>query len=258
MSKIIVTTYFEFDSEKNDFYLEHFKKMIPLGFEIILFLDCKLEKMKQELEQYNIKIVIIHWDDLPINRFITDNNLEIKIPGSNPKDNLKFHILMNTKIYFLKLAKDIVTKDIYIWFDFGGFKLTKDIESFQYNISKLKKTNQVIIPGGFKPCIFLDDLLCSRLVYWRFLGTILICPEHLVEKLNIENDKIINRMLLNNAITWEINNWCNIEYNNEGLIRYFKGDHNKDLWTFFNIKKFLVISFKFLIHILNLNVILNF
>ena len=240
MTNLVVTSFFEFDSSKTEFYFNHFIRQIEENLKTILFLDKNLEHKKEILEKYtNLEIVFINWNDLPINKFIQENEFNtITIPGSNSKDNIKFHILMNSKIYLVKLASTYVKADLYTWVDFGIFKITNEswYWSFERNLSKLSKSDKIIIPGGFEASKFLPECISMTRVFWRFLGGIFVCPKELIDVFNEENDKIIYPMLKERKLTWEVNIWCNIEWNAKNIIRYFKADHNSHMWGFFDNK----------------------
>jgi hypothetical protein len=239
MSFTFVTAYFEFNKDKNTMYFNQFKKLVETNFPIILYLDRKLEERKEELSKYsNLQIILIDWDDLFINKFIKDENIEkIQIPMSNSKDNLNFLILMNSKNYFIKEASKISDKPIITWIDFGIMKITNDIAHFKYNFSNLHSLHKVLIPGGFREKTLLNDLILMHSIFWRFLGGLIICPRNLVDTFNDECDKETCSLLKTNKLTWEVNLWANVEYKNQDLIRYFKADHNRAMFGLFDKKR---------------------
>ena len=98
MSNVFITSYFELDKSKTDFYFCQFQKLINTNFEIILFLDSKLESRVDELKQYkNLKVILLNWSDLYlIKTGLTQQQIDsLKIPSKNPKDNVNYLLLMN-------------------------------------------------------------------------------------------------------------------------------------------------------------------
>lgn len=233
-----VTAYFEFNKDKNTMYFNHFKRLVETDFPTILYLDRKLEERIEELSKYsNLQIILIDWDELFINKFIKDENIEnIQTPMSNSKDNLNFLILMNSKNYFIKEASIISDKPIIVWIDFGIMKITNDIQHFKFNFSCLNYSNKVLIPGGFRDRTILNEPVLMHSIFWRFLGGLIICPRNLVDKFNDECNKEVVALLKNNKLTWEVNLWANVEYKNQDLIRYFKADHNRAMFSLFDKK----------------------
>jgi len=245
MSFNFVTAYFELDSSKNDFYFFQFQKLVETGFSIILYLDSKLSSKVDELSKYkNLKVILFDWNNLYLNKIFTNEYFDsCEIPKSGPKDNIRYLTLINSKIYLLTLALNEVASNIdtLVWIDFGIFKITDDIEHFKYNFSRLKKQTNILIPGGFRSKRLLseDDLIDS--VYWRFLGGIIIAPRDQVITLNEANNVELLKLIKNKKMTWEVNIWTNIEYNNPKLIKYFRSDHNKTMFGYYD-KKIILIS----------------
>ena len=243
MSNIFITSYFELDKSKTDFYFENFQKLIDTNFEILLYLDSKLESRVENLKQYsNLKIILLDWNDLYLIKTLSKDQIDsLEIPSKNPKDNVNYLLLMNSKSYIMKLALEQCSHDTLIWLDFAGLKLTNDIEHFKNNFSKLKKYEKIIIPGGFRNRELLTDDNLFRNICWRFLGTIAVFPRNLIEKFNDEQNIELKKLLDTGKITWEVNIWANIEYNNPDLIQYFRADHNKTMFGLYD-KKIILIS----------------
>lgn len=242
-----VTAYFEFDDSKNEFYFNQFQKLIDTKFPIILYLDKKLSSKLVELSNYkNVKTILYDWNDLYINKLFTVdqlNSFNIPLKKDNSKDNIKFLTLMNSKSYFLNLALEQTpsTVDTLVWIDFGIFKITNDIEHFKTNFSKLKKQDKVLIPGGFRSKKLLSDQELIDSVYWRFLGGLIVAPREKVTIFNDANNIELLKLLKNQMMTWEVNIWANVEINNPELIKYFRADHNKTMFGFYD-KKIILAS----------------
>lgn len=243
MPHVFVTSYFELDQSKTDFYFENFQKLINTNFEILLYLDSKLESKIDNLKKYsNLKVILLDWNDLYLIKTLSKEKINsLEIPSNNPKDNVNYLLLMNSKSYIMKLALDQCSHDTLIWLDFAGLKLTNDLEHFKNNFSKLKKYDKILIPGGFKNRELLVDYNLFKQVCWRFLGTIAIFPRNLIEKFNDEQNIELKKLLDFGKITWEVNIWANIEYNNPDLIQYFRADHNKTMFGLYD-KKIILIS----------------
>ena len=128
MSFSFVTAYFQFDPTKDEFYFKHFNRLVTTEFPIILYLDSKLsEKVSDYKDNKNVKIILMNWEDLYLNKRLTQDEISsLKISTGNKKDNAKFLILMNSKSEFLKLAMDESDSPLLIWVDFCILKLTDD------------------------------------------------------------------------------------------------------------------------------------
>jgi hypothetical protein len=247
MTFTFITCYIQLDELRNETYFNHFYKLAEMNFPIILFFDKKLENKINLFEKYkNVTIKLIDWIDLPINKYILDNNIiNIEKPKKldEPKDSVEYMILMNSKTFFMKLAKDITTDDQLVWIDFAGLKLTNDLEHFKKNFSNLKNYNKILIPGGFKDKQNLSEDQLMYSIHWRFLGTVYISPRIYIDKFYSDNYNIVTEMLNNKKITWEVNVWANIEANND-YIQHYRADHNKSLYGYNDVKIILLSMIK--------------
>lgn len=247
MSFSFVTAYFQFDPTKDEFYFKHFNRLVTTEFPIILYLDSKLsEKVSDYKDNKNVKIILMNWEDLYLNKRLTQDEVEsLKISTGNKKDNAKFLILMNSKSEFLKLAMDESDSPLLIWVDFCILKLTDDLDHFKRNFLSLKNITKIMIPGGFfdEP-VFLDNAKLFNCVYWRFLGGVLICPRELIVKFNDDHYVEMEKLFAEGRITWEVNYWCNIEYNNPEMIHYYRADHTKTMFGFNDTKLMLLSMIK--------------
>ena len=249
MTFTFITAYYEFDNTKNDFYFSEFYKLVNMNFPILLFLDHNLEYKLDELKKFtNLTVILFRWEDLPINKYINENKIEdISLPiGSNSKDNLKFFILMNSKMHLLTESKKYIADNLFIWIDFGCLKVTRDLDHFKRNFIQIQENynyDYILIPGGFEPKTCLGNNELAGVVFWRFLGGLIIAPRHLIVKLDEEMNKIIFDLLDRNKIAYEVNLFCNIEFNNENLIRYYKADHSNAMFGFYDIKRIFFSSF---------------
>lgn len=239
-----VTCYYELDKNKNEIYLDQFKKLLKMNFQVILFLDSKLKVWENEFKEYNnLKYYFIDWNNLPIVDFLGENINKLELPNNRnlEKDTKEFLILMNSKPYFLAKAKEYTTSDTLVWIDFGILKITNDLDHFKRNFSQLKKYNKILIPGGIFSKNILDENKLMEGIFWRFLGGIIICPRELVDDFCIKTFMEVLKLLNKNKITWEVNIWANIEYENPDMIHYYRADHNKSMFGLYD-KKVILIS----------------
>jgi tetratricopeptide (TPR) repeat protein len=245
MSFSFVTAYFQLDESKNNDYFSEFNRLVETNFPIVLFLDKKLENKANELKKNNnLKIVLLDWNDLYINKLLQDQVKNLKTPEilGNTIDNTNNLILLNSKTFFVKLALDLIENvDTLVWIDFDGLKQTNDIEHFKRNFSKLKKYEKVFIPGGSMEKTLLDSNKIMENINSRFLGSVFICPKDLVNKFNDEYKKEMEMLFKENKITWDVNIWSNIEYNNENLIKHFRSNNSKAMFGFYD-KKVILLS----------------
>jgi hypothetical protein len=239
-----VSAYFELNPSQTNTYFQHFKRLVSLGFPIILFLDSKLEYRKYELEDTNVRIEIMDWDLFPINQYRSSHGLlsPLEQPRhfSETKDTEQYMTLMNTKPFFLVQASHLCAFETYVWIDFGILKLTQDLEHVRANFSKLKQYSKIVIPGGFQSKGLLSDEQLMSHVHWRFCGGIVICPKQHIESFFHSTFQELVALVSKRKITWELNLWANVEARHPELIQYYSADCNPKIFGFYDQKIVLV------------------
>jgi len=251
MSFTFVTSYFNLNNEANDINFKLFDKLVETNFQVILFLDKKLEEKKKEYEKYsNVQIILFNWDDLYLNKLLNSSKIDQIERPSEYKDDLNSLILSNSKTYLLKLAKELFDLKILVWIDLTIIKYldTNDtIECFKRNFAKLRNYNKIVIPGGIGSLKLLVEDNVFKGISDRFLSGLLVCPENLIDKFHDSYMNEVELLLKEKSIkqlTWDVNYLTNIEQKNPNLIHYYRTSYGKQLFSFYDKKVILVSMIK--------------
>ena len=134
---------------------------------------------------------------------------------------------MNNKIYFVEEAmkKNLFNTSLFSWIDFRIFHIFSNdnvINNKLYELSTKKYINQTIyFPGNLKNITDITDS-----INWRFLGGLFIIDKNNLIKLVNETSILLNNL---DTLTWEVNIWAILEYNNVFNFRWYYSDHNNSL-----------------------------
>ena len=160
-------------------------------------------------------------NELHINKL----SLPTKLPEERniEKDTEDYLKLMNNKIFFVEEANkvNIFNTNVFAWIDFRIFHIITDNELVTKKLQdiSIKKYDSNIIEfaGNWQ-----NKNLELNKINWRFLGGYFLISNNKISDL-IEKTK--NILFILSTLTWEVNIWAILEYNNFDFGWYF-GNHN--------------------------------
>jgi hypothetical protein len=113
--------------------------------------------------------------------------------------------------------------NIYAWIDFRIYHIFKDDLKANKKIIELasKKFNYPVVyfPGNLPYKKNIVDF-----VNWRFLGGFFILDKENINKLSNETTNILQNL---DTLTWEVNIWAILEFNNKFDFGWYFADHNE-------------------------------
>lgn len=219
---MFVTAYFDIGQDKLKSYLEKFQKLSKLR--MILFTDPSLESTFSGLSS-TVKVEAVCLQDLEIFRLCQQFE-NLPTCRNSEKDTKDFLSLMNTKVEFLKLAKELCEDETLIWIDFGIMKIVKNEELVLHKLEEIQKSKveKVTLPGCWCPCIPSPHQVC-----WRFCGGLVVCPRDQVEEFR---EGVLSVLQRSEILTWEVNVWTVLEQESN-LFSWYRGDHNDSMFLNF-------------------------
>jgi len=225
---MLVTCYYDIYNKPEKFmeYIYLFYDLGTSGIPIIVFTDPELVS-KFHIFPYNVKVIGIPLKEFELYSIGMNYDRELPVNRTTDKDTKEFYSLMNTKMEFIKKAKEYCEDETLIWIDFGILKIVKNKERF---LSKLREVNEtkckkMTIPGcwSFGRGMSVDN------IHWRFCGGFFVIPRKEVERFYNHSKGVLNdfcRMEMY-KLTWETNVWSVIESCAEkDNIDWYFADHN--------------------------------
>ena len=152
--------------------------------------------------------------------------------GDNPnKNTIAYHAVQHQKTEWLKLATMADDNaDTFVWMDYGIFHQPGVTAAVISDFLKRVRPNDFAIPGCWNPKdgVRLDQSMPN----WRFCGSLAIVPRQYV----VEFDALVKmttkaRVRFLNHLTWEVNDWADVELMKKLPIRWYEADHNEKQFT---------------------------
>lgn len=207
-------------------YFPYFEQLAKSGIPLVLFMDENYKEFGEYIIQIysNVKIIkYITKNDLYVNQFI--KNKELPSIRNEKKDTSDYLSLMNNKIYFVEEAMktNIYSTNTFAWIDFRIFHVfSNDYEQLYNKLYELSIRNyeekSIYFPGNLEVKKNIVDS-----INWRFLGGFFILDKNSIINLTNETSKLVSNM---NRISWEVNIWAILEYNNIFNFGWYFADHN--------------------------------
>jgi hypothetical protein len=223
-----VTAFLNINNCDTNQYFPYFERLVKSNIPIVLFMDINYKEYGEYLiKTYpNVKILkYITKNDLYVSKYI--KNKPLPLNRNHKKDTEDYLTLMNNKIYFVDEAmkKNIFNTSLFSWIDFRIFHIFSNdnlINNKLYELSTKKYINQTIyFPGNLKNITDITDS-----INWRFLGGLFIIDKNNLIKLVNETSILLNNL---DTLTWEVNVWAILEYNNIFNFGWYYSDHNNSL-----------------------------
>jgi len=225
---MLVTCYYDIYQKPERFndYLALFRPLGQSGLPIVLFVEPHMVSQFEEFPA--VKVHALELKSCELYSMGMGYNRELPGNRSVEKDTKEFFSLMNTKMEFIKKAKELYP-DIpqYAWIDFGIMKIMKNKERVLNHLREaLKKPyEKVMIPG----CWAFGRSFTVNAIHWRFCGGFFIMPSAHVERF-FEHSKCVLKDFCTMEmykLTWETNVWTIIENCAErDNIGWYFADHN--------------------------------
>ncbi len=225
---MLVTCYYDIYNKPERFleYLYLFYDLGISGIPIILFTDPKFVS-KFSIFPSTVKVVGVPLEDFEL--YMTGMKYSRELPQYRTisKDTKEFFSLMNSKIEFVKKAKELCNDETFIWIDYGILKIVNNKERF---LNKLKEVNEmkfkkITIPG----CWSYGRQFTVESINWRFCGGLFMISRKDIDRFYDHSKCVLTDFCTKDMykLTWETNIWTIIECcaEKENIDWYF-ADHN--------------------------------
>ena len=207
------------------------EKLFLLNIRIIAFMDPEYRDLIQENKYPNVKIIYREIETFQIWKMCHENKLELPNSRNTGKDTLGFLTLMNMKIEFVREGLEYCTTPIIGWIDGSIYHIVHNEENVKRVLEKEARVgNRIKIPGPIKisehetPIIVL-----ANQIQWKFCGGIFQGHREKIEEFYTTSMEHLERWIERGHITWEVNVWIGIAYENKEMFEWVYGDHNDSM-----------------------------
>ena len=220
-------------------YIKYGLKMILTPIHKILFIDANIiielqQLIPDEYTQY-LHLIPTTFEDCYLYEYIPQIN-NFNVCGSILKDTLKYMIIINNKLDFMKKAIEInvFNSTQFIWVDFGIAHINNGLSDNEFSqiIVNLKNNvyNKVRIGSIWELTQQLEDYYIGQdniytQVAWVFAGGVFGGDvESLLQFEKVSREKCLQVIKEKGNIMWEVNVWFMIYLKNKELFsRYYGG-----------------------------------
>ena len=189
----------------------------------------RLGAQLRELRVAPVRMFQSELEDCWLYEHVRDRRVEHAVADNPKKNSLAYHVVQHQKTAWLISALETnPLADVLVWLDYGICHVpgvtAALIDAF---LRRVAARRAISIPG----CNVVASALID-LPDWRFCGGALIVPRNLVVAFHDAVREVTLERLANAGhVTWEVNDWAEVERRKRVPIRWYKADHNATLFT---------------------------
>lgn len=192
------------------------------------------EQLGAQLRELREAHVHVFHDDLEncwLSEHVRDRVVEHAV-GDNPKKNtLGYHIVQHQKTaWMLRASETDQDADVFVWLDYGILYqrgvTVEIIDAFLRRVAS-NPVEEIAIPG----CNEHPGQLFDR-PDWRFCGCSFVVARGLVREFHeAVRDVTLERLRTTERVTWEINDWSEVDRRKLVSIRWYRANHDLTQFT---------------------------
>lgn len=239
MSNTIVTGFVaNANSQKGvDYYLEKGKSLLELNMNKIIFIDSELKDKYSEklVDNDNTKIIYFNKREMYLYNYIDKITNFAPNSTNTCKDTLEYFIAICLKTEFVRKAieLEIFKSDNYIWLDLAiqyvcvpELNYLSNCLSYKYDKVRIANITK------FHTHRFESDDNVIKNVKWYFAGGVFGGrSDKLLLFADLVKNKCIELIEKYNTLTWEVNVWYLIYFENKDLFDCYKCGFNTSIIT---------------------------
>jgi FkbM family methyltransferase len=166
---------------------------------------------------------------------VRDRRVDHTVADNPKKNSLAYHVVQHQKTAWLVSALETnPLADVLVWLDYGIFHVpgvTADvIDDF---LGRVAARCEIAIPG----CHVVSSASIDS-PDWRFCGGSLVVPRELVLAFHeAVREVTLERLAKTGRVTWEVNDWAEVERRKLLPIRWYKAGHDATMFTNYEAEK---------------------
>lgn len=170
-----------------------------------------------------------------LHEHVHDRHVDHAVADNPKKNSLAYHVVQHQKTAWLVAALETnPLADVLVWLDYGIFHQPGvTVEIVEDFLRRVSTREEISIPGcaaAASSSIDWPD--------WRFCGSTLVVPRDLAIGFHeAVRDVTLERLTKTGRVTWEVNDWAEVERRNMVPIRWYKADHNATQFTNYEATK---------------------
>jgi hypothetical protein len=170
--------------------------------------------------------------DCWLSEHVRDSDVAHSVADNPKKNTLAYHVVQHQKTAWLVRAMETDPRaDVLVWIDYGILhqpRVTpRVIDDFLQKVHNRATRTAVEIPG-----VWERSGGSHATPDWRFCGSALVAPRSLVQSFHeAVREVTLERLEADQHVTWEVNDWAQVERRGLLPIRWYKADHDQSQFT---------------------------
>lgn len=220
-----------------DFYINKGKSLLQLDINKIIFIDSVLQNKYNDIlvENDNTRIIYFNKNDLYLYNYIDKITNFSPNTGNTCKDTLEYFVSICLKTEFVRMAIELnlFNTTNYLWLDLGiQYVCVPDLSYFTSSYNCIYEKVRIAGITGFHTHQYepIDDILKN--VKWYFAGGVFGGnQDKLLLFADLVKQKCIEIIEKYNTLTWEVNIWYLVYFENKELFDWYKCGFNTSIIT---------------------------
>jgi len=190
------------------------------------------EQLGAQLHELRAAQIHVFRDELEscwLSEHVRDQEIEHAVFDNPKKNTLSYHVVQHQKTAWLVRALEADPEtDVFVWIDYGIFSqpgvTANIIDDF---LRRVEARSEIVIPGcNTKPSGLFEQ------PDWRFCGCSFVIARDLVRSFHeAVHDVTLERLRTTGRVTWEINDWAEVDRRKILPIRWYRANHDHTQFT---------------------------
>lgn len=183
----------------------------------------------RELRAAPVRVFRCELEDCWLYEHVHKKDVAHAVADNPAKNTLAYHVVQHQKsAWLVKAAEANPEADVLVWLDYGIFHLPDvTVGAVDDFLRRIRPDPEVVIPGCWERSGNSTDW-----PDWRFCGGTLVVHRTLAQGFHDAVQEVtLERIARERRVTWEVNDWAEVEKRQRFPIRWYAADHNKTLFT---------------------------
>jgi hypothetical protein len=197
--------------------------------------EAEYERLGEQLRQIRgapLRVFRCKLEDCWLWEHVTDRKVQHAVADNPAKNSVAYHVVQHQKTAWLLQALDTDAADVFVWIDYGishqSGVTAAVIDEF---LLRVRRSSEIVLPGGWERAEGANEV-DWRFPNWRFCGCSLVVPRGLVRPFHEAVRQVtLERLSVCGQLTWEINDWAEVERRKMLPMRWYRATHNQTQFT---------------------------
>lgn len=190
----------------------------------------------RELRAAPVRVFRCALPDCWLYAHVADREVVHAVADNPSKNTVAYHVVQHQKTVWLLQALDTdPDADVFVWLDYGIFHqpgvTAQVIDDYLRRIRHSSSVSSVTLPGA-RDRPYGSAAADWQFPDWRFCGCSLVVPRELVQRFHdAVREVTLERLSADGRLTWEINDWAEVERRKKLPMHWYRGNHDQTQFT---------------------------